>query len=176
MNYENQNGLLVPCPAKLVVGGVFHCELFRKGELIDEWDSHNLIVNQGLDHVLRTEFTGSSQISQWYMAPFTNNYVPVGTDTAASFPGSAGETTAYTGSTRVAYTGVETGQQVTNAASPASFTFTADLSIYGAFLISSSAQGSTSGTLFAASQFAAPKAVANTDVLLMTYAIGAASA
>lgn len=176
MNYEDRNGLLVPQRGNLILGGTFYGQLFRDGRLIDEWEDHNLIVNQGLDHILGVEFTNVAQITQWYLAPYTNNYVPVGTDTAASIAANSGETSAYTGSTRVPYVGIESTQQVTNAASPATFTFNAALTLYGAFMISSSAWLATTGILFAAAQFAAPKTAAINDQLLLTYAFGAASA
>lgn len=176
MQFAEQNGLLVPKRADLIVGGTFYGQILRDGVVIDEWDVHNLIVNQGLDHILGVEFTGTAQITSWYMAPFTNNYTPVGTDTAASIATNAGESSAYSGSTRQPYVGVEASQQVSNAASPANFTFTGAATIYGAFLISSSAFNATTGILFAAALFPAPKPVAIGDQLLLTYAFGAASA
>ena len=181
MQYEDRGGLLVPVRPKLVVdgrfsiGGFFSGKILRDDEVIDEFEVHNLIVNQGLDHILNTEFMATPQITAWYMAPFVNNYVPVGTDTATSIVANAGETNAYGGTTRQPYTGVEGGQQITNAAAPANFTFTAALTIYGAFLISSSAMMATTGVLFAAAQFTTPKVVAAQDQLLLTYAFGAAS-
>lgn len=177
MNYDMQRGLLVP-RSKISIGGTFTGVHLRDGKVIDEWEDHNLVVNQGLDHILATEFSGGTQITSWFVAPFGNNYNPVGTDTAASIVANAGEVTAYTSSTRVPYTGVEGSQQVSNAASPASFTFNpgSPTNIYGAMLISSSAKSATSGVLFAAALFAAPKQVSDTDVLLITYAFGAVSA
>ena len=175
MQYEDRHGLLVPVKPKLVIGGHFCGKLFREGKLIDAFEVHNLIVNQGLDHILNTEFLSTAQITAWYMAPFTNNYTPVGTDTATSIVSNAGETNAYSGSTRQPYTATEATQQVTNAASPANFTFTSALTIYGAFLASASAMMATTGVLFAAAQFATPKVVAVGDQLLLTYAFGAAS-
>lgn len=175
MHYDDKSGLFMP-RSKLLVGGRFFGQHLREGRVIDEWESKNLIVNQGLDHILATEFTGSTQITSWFMAPFGNNYTPVGTDTAASIVGNAGEVTSYTASTRVPYVGVEGSQQVTNAAAPSSFTFNASTTIYGAFLISSSAQSSTAGVLFAASPFGSGKLVNNTDQILLTYIVGAVSA
>ena len=175
MHFEKRNGLMVPAKPKLIIGGHFLAKILRDGAVIDEFDVHNLIVNQGLDHILGVQFSGVAQIQSWFLAPFTNNYAPVAADTAATISGNAGETQAYTGSTRQPYTGVEGGQQMTNAASPASFTFTAALQIYGAFLISSSGFGATTGILFAAAQFTTPKSVAINDVLALTYAFGAAS-
>lgn len=175
-NYEEVNGVLRPVRGKLIVGGTFSAKLIRDGEVIDEWAKTNLIVNQGLDHILATEFASGAQIAAWFMGVFTGNYVPVATDTAASISANATETSAYSGSSRLPYTAVEGGQQVTNAAAPATFTFTSALTIYGAFVASASGFQATTGVLFAAAQFATPKAVAVNDQLLLTYAFGAASA
>lgn len=173
--YDVEKGLFVP-QSELHVGGKFFGQHLREGRVIDEWESKNLIVNQGLDHILGVEFAGVAQITTWYMAPFGNNYTPVGTDTAASIVANAGEVTSYTGSSRVPYVGTEGSQQVTNGGAPSSFTFNADATIYGAFLISSSAFGATSGVLFAASPFGSGKQVHNTDQILLTYILGAVSA
>ena len=67
------------------------------------------------------------------------------------------------------------GQSVTNSASAASFTFNANLTIYGAFLASSSVISGTTGTLFSAAQFGTAKSVVSSDVLLLTYSFAAAS-
>jgi hypothetical protein len=157
------------------LGGKFHGVHIRDGKILDEWEDHNLVVNQGLDHILGVEFTGVSQITSWYMAPFSNNYTPVATDTAASIVANAGENTAYTSTTRVAYVGVEGSQQVTNTASVATFTFNAAATIYGAFLTSASSKSSTSGILFSAAQFSTSKSVQSGDQILLTYVLGASS-
>jgi hypothetical protein len=157
------------------VGGLFRGKIIRDGRVIDEFEDHNLVVNQGLDHILGVEFTGVTQITSWYLAPFTGNYTPVATDTASTIVSNATECTAYTSTTRVAYTGVEGSQACTNSASPATFTFNASATIYGAFLTSASTKSSTSGTLFAAAQFATAKSVASGDQLILSYAFSAAS-
>jgi hypothetical protein len=57
--------------------------------------------------------------------------------------------------TRPTYDEAASAAQVTtNAASRASFVFNATKTIYGGFLISNSTKGGTTGTLFAAAQFA----------------------
>lgn len=173
--YEEVNGILRPLRGEFKIGGRFSAKLIRADETVEEWDVHNLIVNQGLDHILATEFAAGAQITSWFMGVFGNNYVPVGTDTAASIAANSGEIAAYNGSGRQPYTGVEGGQQVTNAAAPANFTFTAPETIYGAFVISSSGFQATTGVLFAAAQFTASKLVGIGDQLLLTYAFGAAS-
>lgn len=162
-------------PTKVVVGGQFFCKLIRNNGDIETFISQNLVLNQGLDTLLATTFTGQGQVPQWYLAPFSNNYAPVSTDTAATLPGNAGENTTYTSSTRVAYSGTENNQQVTNAGSLANFTFNATVTIYGAFLTSSATKLSTSGVAFAAAQFASPKNVESGDQLLLGYQFAASS-
>jgi len=162
-------------PEPIRLGGVFHGQLIRDGKVIDEWETHNLVVNQGLDSILGVYFTGVTPITSWYLAPFTGNYTPVATDTASTIVSNATECTAYTSTTRVAYSGVEGSQQCTNSASPAVFTFNASATIYGAFLTSASTKSSTSGTLFAAAQFSTAKSVASNDQLSLTYTFSAAS-
>jgi hypothetical protein len=171
--YRLERGILVP-KQLLRLEGRYSGKIVRAGKVIDEFEADNLIVNQGLDHILGVEFTGVSQISSWYLAPFTGNYVPVATDTAASIPGNATEATAYSAVTRVPFAGVESGQQATNSASPAVFVFTSILTIYGAFLSSASTKSSTSGILFSAAQFSTPKSVGVGDQLLLTYTAAAA--
>lgn len=156
--------------------GRYHVEHWRDGELLSKEDVSNLIVNQGLDHILAVEFAQGQQVTQWYLAPYTNNYVPVAGDTAQSIVNVSGEATGYSGGSRQPYVAVEGQQQVTNAAQAATFSFTASLTIYGAFLISSQGQQSTQGTLFSAAQFSTPKSVVNGDQLVLTYSFAAGSA
>lgn len=166
-NYETNN---------LRVGGIFHCRLIRAGRLIDVWDEPNLVTNEGLNHLLNVYFNGTSAVTTWYLAPFEGNYTPVAGDTAATFPASATECTAYTQSTRVAYvSAAAASQNVTNSASPATFTFNATKTIYGASLNSVSTKSATTGTLFAAARFSASKAVVSSDQLLITYSFTASS-
>ena len=120
-------------------------------------------------------FTGVSQITNWYLGLFSGNYTPVATDTAATISANSTEFTGYTSTTRVPYVGVEGSQEVTNSASTANFTFNTGATIYGAFLASASTKNSTSGTLFSAAQFNAPKSVVSADQLLLTYQFSASS-
>jgi phage baseplate assembly protein gpV len=86
------------------------------------------------------------------------------------------ECTAYASGTRPTYDEAASASQVTtNAASRASFVFNATKTIYGGFLISNSTKGGTTGTLFAAAQFATSKAVVSGDELLLTYAFTSTS-
>lgn len=155
--------------------GRYKFELIRDGKVIDEWSEDNIVVNQGLDHILGVEFAQVAQVQTWYISLFKNNYVPVATDTANSIGANAGECTTF-GQTRQPFTVVEAAQQATNSASPASFTFTGPDNVTGAFLVSAQAVGSQQGVLFSAIGFQAARAVLANDQLAISYTVGAASA
>lgn len=165
------------------IGGVFKVEHIRDGIKIDEWEEKNIVTNEGLNHVLNTVLHGDAAISTWYVGLFEGNYVPVAGDTAATFPGSATECTAYDEATRIEWDEADAGstaQSITNGsgtgATKATFTINASKTIYGAFLASASAKSAITGVLFAASRFAASRAVIANDQLLITYTVQAASA
>lgn len=172
MMTKRPSGLLVP-DDRIRLGGIFIGKILRDGKVIDEFESRNLVTNQGLDYLLSTGITAGAQTSSWFLAPFKGNYQPVATDTGASISANSTESTEYTSTTRIAYQGVEANQQVTNANAPGTFTFNASVTVYGAFIVSASGKQSTSGTLLAASLFSTSKNLSNGDQLLLTYSISA---
>jgi len=177
MNYEQTaGGVLMPVVA-LAVGGVFSGQIVRNGEVIDEFECPNLVVDQGLNHLLGAAFAGQTQVNPWYLGVFEGNYTPVASVTAANIVSASTECVAYTEATRPEFNeAAPAGKQVTNSANKAQFTFNATKTIYGAFLISDAAKGAGGGTLFSAARFASPKGVVATDQLLLTYTFTAASA
>ena len=176
MRYEeNDKGILVP-DHKLIGKGVYTGQITRAGKVIDEWEYENLVTNEGLNYTLNVALFGATQLSSWYLGIFSGNYTPVATDTAALLPGNATESSAYTSSTRPAWTPVSaTGQSITNSASRAAFTFNGTATIYGSFLVSSAVIGGTSGVSFSAARFSVPKSVVSADELLLTYTFSASS-
>lgn len=190
MNFQrNAGGILTPKPQQLILGGTFHCEHRRFKEYrvvggwekiyqtIDEWDVHNLVTNEGLNHLLNTEFDAGTPVTSWFIGIFQGNYTPLSTDTAANIASNSTECSSYTSPTRPAWTAAAaSSQSISNTASPATFTFNGSVTVYGAFLISNSTISGTSGTCFSAAQFGASKAVVNTDQLIITYTFNAASA
>jgi len=173
---ENGRGLLVPNDKIIAVGRYFG-QILRDGKVIDEFEDDNLIVNEGLNSMIGVGLHADSQITSWYMGVFEGNYTPVAGDAAATIAANATESSAYTSSTRPAFTpAAVSGQSITNSANRASFTFNATKNIYGAFLISSATIGGTTGVLFSAARFSAVKPVNNTDQLLLTYTFSLASA
>lgn len=161
---------------QLRVGGRFHIEHVRNGEVIDVEDVTNLVVNEGLDHLLNTVFHGGTQIGTWYLGLFEANYTPIATVTGATIAAASTESTAYDEAARQEYKeAAASAQSITNAADKATFTMNATKTIYGAFLSSNPAKGSTSGTLFSAARFTSPKQVVDDDQLLLTYTFNASS-
>jgi hypothetical protein len=180
MNFERSSGGILLPKNEILLGGVLHIEhrrLFRdEYETIDEWDEHNLVVNQGLNHLLNTEFDAGTPVSSWFIGLFQGNYTPVATDTAANIAANSTECSSYTSATRPAWTpAAATAQSISNSGSPATFTFNASVTVYGGFLISNSTIAGTAGVLFSASQFGAAKPVVNTDQLIITYTFNASS-
>jgi hypothetical protein len=166
---KTEAGVLVPS-SKVIVKGVYRGKIVRDGKVIDEWVSENLVPTEGLNHILGVELASVTQVTNWYLAPYEANATPSASWTAANFASNSTETTAYTSGTRVAWTpGAASGGVISNSASPATFTFNATKTIYGAGLLSSSTKSGTSGVLFSASLFSSAKNVVNLDQLILTY-------
>jgi hypothetical protein len=158
-------------------GGTFHFEHLRDGVKIDAWDSKNIYVNEGINYTLNTALGGGAAITSWYLGLFSGNYTPQATDAAATIASNSTETTQYTAGSRQSFTpAAASGQSITNSATRATFTFNASTTVYGMFLVSSSAISGTTGTLFSAAQFPASKPVTSGDQLLVTYTFSLASA
>lgn len=161
----------------LAMSGKYVGQIIRDGNVIDEFDIDNMVVDQGLNYALNAAFGQTSAVASWYIGLFEGNYTPTSAVTAATIAGLATECTAYTAGSRPAWTTVSaTAKQLTNGASRASFVFDATKTIYGAFLVSSSTKSGTSGTLFSAARFTTAKQVDSADELLVTYVLTAADA
>ena len=79
---ESEGGVLMPVPMGIIgLGGVFKGQHIRDGKVIDEWEDPNLVVNEGLNHVLNTVFHGGTPITTWYLGIFEGNYTPGATGT-----------------------------------------------------------------------------------------------
>lgn len=157
--------------------GVYRIECRDKdGNLKWSAESHNLVVNVGLQDMNTQYFKGSGYTAAWYLglygAAASNN--PAATDTASSHGGWT-EITPYSNATRPAATfGTATTADpsvISNSASPAQYTINATATVGGAFLISNSTKGGSTGILFSASDFQSPgdRTVASGDTLNVTY-------
>lgn len=138
---------------KYKVGFVYEFEVVQNGKVVQAARNHNLVPNQGFEHILGVTLRGSLQIPNWYVGLYGNNYTPIPTDTIATFPSAAGEITAYVGSTRKAFTpAAPTGGVISNSLSKAEFEINGEVSVTvrGGFIASSSAKGAATGVLLSA--------------------------
>jgi hypothetical protein len=148
------------------IGAVYTVEHIRNGEVLSVETCSNIVPTEGLNHILNTVFAAGTQVTTWYVGVFEGNYTPVASDTAATFPGSAFECTAYSESVRQTYVEAPaSGGVITNVANKAVFTFNATKTIYGGFLSSDSVKSAITGTLVSAARFSTAKVVDNGDIL-----------
>lgn len=124
------------------------------GNLIreDEWD--NLVVNEGLDHLLSVALAAGTQITSWYVGLTAGTPTPAAGDTMASHAGWT-EQQGYDEVARQTWTpGAVSGQSVDNSSSVAAYTITADATtVGGAFLTSVNTKGGTTGVLYSIGAF-----------------------
>lgn len=157
--------------------GKFTIECYDKdGKLKWTAEESNLVVNVGLQYMAGTALTSTAQITTWYIGLYGAgaSNTPAAGDTAASHAGWT-EITPYSNSTRPTATfasaTLANPSVVTNSASPAAFTINATATVGGAFLISNSTKGGSTGTLFSAADFQSPgdRVVASGDTLNVVY-------
>lgn len=168
---------------KLKIGGHWTIEVFDNAKdmnLISTCTSPNIFTNEGLDHVLNTEFYGDTQITAWYcVMSETNTAAAAGmTYAVPSFT----ETQAYDEATRPAYTeAAASSQSITNSANKATFTMNASKTLYGAALVGGGTDANTKGdtagggTLDCYALFGTAQPVISGNVVSLTYTVSAAS-
>jgi hypothetical protein len=153
----------------------------KDGALKWEAEEDNLVVNTGLQYMCGTALTSVTQVTSWFVGLYgsgaTNS--PAAGDTMASHAGWT-EVTAYSNATRPACTfataTTANPSVATNSASVAAFTINGTATVGGAFLVSNSTKGGTTGTLFSAADFSAPgdRVVESGDTLNVTYTLSLA--
>ena len=157
--------------------GVFHFECFDKdGNLKWSQDVPNLVVNVGLQDMNTQYFKGSSYTAAWYIGLYgaAASNTPAAGDTSSLHAGWT-EVTAYSQATRVAVTfGTATTADpsvISNSASPCAYSINGTTTVGGAFLISNSTKGGTTGILFSASDNQSPgdRSVILNDTVNVTY-------
>ena len=151
------------------IGGIFRVVCKGPDGLV-RWaeETHNLVTNEGLDHLLDVGFHGATPVSPWYVGLKGSGSVAA----ADTLPSHAGwtENANYDGSRKEFVEAAASGQSLDNSGSPATFAINADSqTIAGAFLCS--AASGTSGTLFCAADFASSKSADDGDTLEVTYTL-----
>lgn len=156
------------------ISGVYTHNVNGQDERIDS----NLVVTEGMNHMLDVVLHGTTAVGTWYFGLYSGNYTPVATLTAATFTSATTEITSttegYSESTRQAFVEAAAASGSTNnTASKAAFTIAtaSSVSVWGAGLLSSSTRGGTSGTLLSAAKFSAVRTLYDTDVFNLGYTI-----
>lgn len=134
---------------------------------VEEFD--NLVVTAGLNDSLDKHLKGSSYTAAWYVGLTAASPSFAAGDTMSSHAGWTEEQT-YSNATRPTLTlGTVSGGSVDNSASKASFTINGSATIGGAFVVSNSTKGGTTGTLYGGGVLAAGnRAVIDGDTLNVT--------
>jgi hypothetical protein len=167
--------------SNLALHGHVICDHFRGGRLIHTQEGHNTFTTEGMARLLNIMFGDVTKAAAaiFYVGIFKNNVTPAVGDTAAAKLGAAGtygecQDADYDSplTDKPVYTIATTATATcTNAASAASFTMNASITVYGAFLSTEKAKTATTGYLMCAKKFGTARAVIDNDVLAVTYAI-----
>lgn len=164
-------------------GAVFkHGGICVKGEYFDringgEWQrSENLVVNEGLAHILNTALGAKAKTANYYLALFSGSTAPAPTWTAANFASVASEiisnTEGYSNANRPVWTpGEAATNSIDNMAIAASLTIvtSGSLTVTGAALLTTAAKGSTTGVLVSATKYPTARVFQNGDVYEVGY-------
>ena len=146
-----------------------------------EHEGDNLVVTEGLVHILNVALGSTAKAGNFYLALFSGGAVPDANWTGATFASAASEIVSqaegYTNATRPLwqYTNASGSAQIDNFSDPAELTIAtaASLNVTGAALLSSSTRGGTTGVLVSASKFAATRTFQDGDTYELGYRLNA---
>lgn len=151
--------------------GVFTPQITKRdGSIIHLPPTKNIVVDVGIQHLFDSGVIGTT----WYVGLMGND-TPVAGTVISDLAGN--EVIAYTETVRQTWTKVRTAQTVDNTAAVATFSINVNAtSVFGAFVVSNSTKGGSTGTLLAAALFTGgAKSLDNGDLLSITYSITGSS-
>ncbi|MEG2749120.1 MAG: hypothetical protein RR939_06870 [Acinetobacter sp.] len=150
--------------------------ILAQGEYFDrvnggEWQTtHNLVVNEGLAHLLNVAMGTTAKPAGYYLALFSGATAPAANWTAANFSAVAAEivsmTEGYTNATRPQWTPQNTSTNSIdnfNAVAQVTIATSSQLTVTGAAMLTNSTKGGTTGTLISASKYAAARVFQDGD-------------
>jgi hypothetical protein len=118
------------------------------GKLLWTIEEHNIVMNGGLNNLIDTCLLGTAPETDFYFELAGGSSTFAAADTPSSHAGWT-ENQDYDEATRQVWTGVRSGQNVTNSASPAVITVTTGSTFGGAALVSSNIKGNNAaGVMF----------------------------
>ncbi len=140
----------------------------RNGVELSREQTHNLIPNEGLNHLISSAIANGTRYTTWFVELFESNTTPAPTDTIASYT----ECQSYDEASRPIFTpGAVAAGGVDNSAAKAVFTMNATKAVYGGMIVSGSGKGTTSGVLVSAVKFGAVKNVVAGDVIRISASV-----
>lgn len=169
-----ENGQVLFAAANALASGTY----FGDTNGTDEFESRNILPDEGLIHMLDVVLNNGTKLPTWYLSLYGANYTPVAGLTAASYPATASEITSltegYTETTRRTWVPTApTTPLIDNVLNKAQFTIAtaSSLVLYGCALTSESARGAVTGKLISATKFPAARTVYDTDVFNLGYRV-----
>jgi len=133
----------------------------------------NGIVDEGMNHILDTQFHGSSQVSTWYIGLVDNSGFSAfaDADTLSSHAGWS-EFTSYTEANRVEWQEDAASSRSISNSTTADFSINATGNLKGIFVSSNNVKSTgNTGTLWSTAAFSSVVATANGDTLKVTYTV-----
>ena len=124
------------------------------GELLATYRAKNRVPAEGLNLIASAFFASGAVPPALYIGLYSGGHVPDGTETGANLATLVTEVTDYEGATRKAFVpGAVSNGGCSNAASLATFNFTGDATVNGAFISTVAAKGATTGGLLSVVRF-----------------------
>jgi hypothetical protein len=145
----------------------------RDGELKGTYEFPNGIVDEGLNHILDTQFHATAQITTWYIGLVDNSgwTAFADADTLSSHAGWS-ESTAYTEANRVTWAEDAASSRSISNSTTADFSINATGNLKGIFVSSNNVKSTgNTGTLWSTAAFSSVVATANGDTLKVTYTV-----
>lgn len=155
----------------------YQVECVRDGKVIWVEEFDNLVVDEGLNDSLDKHLKGSTYTAAWYVGITTGTPTFAAADTMSSHAGWT-ESTVYSDSVRRTLTlGTVTAKSVDNSASKAVFNINGSGTVGGAFVVTNSTKGGSTGTLYGGGAFTGGnRSVISGDTLNVTVTCTAAAA
>lgn len=147
-------------------------EMLQTPELLFALRMQNIVVNEGLDHLLDVTLSNATQTATWYVGLTDDSPTVAAADVMSSHAGWT-EFTEYSEAVRQTWTdGGVSGQSVDNSGSVASFSCNNSTNggLGGLFLVSNNTKGGTTGILYSGVAITGGnKVVSNGDTIEATY-------
>jgi hypothetical protein len=157
------------------VGGRFQAYAFDDlGNLLWTEKFRNGVTDEGLLSILDVYFRNQAQQAAWYVAPITVTTTVSASDTLASHSGWT-ESTAYTESTRPAWSPPAASANILKNTTSVAFTFNASTLVDGLMLASDDTKGDVTGTLWCTGLFSTQRSLSSGQELRIFYELQASA-